>query len=173
MQTTSPKRTHHVFYVHSRSLHPHMKCRWFGLGFLFYWCIGTPLLFKSYRLGNARGFWHYTATQHNLWASYYLCLVRLNHYRPANRTCSALHVLVASSSSSFFKHGQPSFVWACSGDGSLQKEMLCELDTRLRCSPALLLARCPVTSSGSESDCPSRHTHTHSFGDKHVLQGVY
>lgn len=51
------------------------SCRWFGLGFLLYWCIGTPLLFSSYRFGYARGFWHYTATQHNLWATYCLCLV--------------------------------------------------------------------------------------------------
>ncbi|KAL3162306.1 hypothetical protein ABBQ32_009993 [Trebouxia sp. C0010 RCD-2024] len=50
--------------------------RWFGLGFVVYWCIGTPLLFRSYRFGRARAFWHYTTTQHNLWASYYLCLVR-------------------------------------------------------------------------------------------------
>lgn len=50
-------------------------CRWFGLGFLLYWCIGTPLLFKSYRFGHARGLWHYTVTQHNLWATYCLCLV--------------------------------------------------------------------------------------------------
>ncbi|KAL0033640.1 hypothetical protein WJX79_009306 [Trebouxia sp. C0005] len=50
--------------------------RWFGLGFLLYWCIGTPLLFKSYRFGHARGLWHYTVTQHNLWATYCLCLIR-------------------------------------------------------------------------------------------------
>lgn len=55
--------------------HTHMQCRWFGLGFVVYWCIGTPLLFRSYHFGKARAFWHYTTTQHNLWASYYLCLV--------------------------------------------------------------------------------------------------
>lgn len=55
------------------------RCRWFGLGFVVYWCIGTPLLFRSYRFGRARAFWHYTTTQHNLWASYYLCLVSFQY----------------------------------------------------------------------------------------------
>ena len=73
---------------------PDIECRWFGLGFLFYWCIGTPLLFKSYRFGKARGFWHYTTTQHNLWASYYLCLVRSVHC-PASMACNAMQCACA------------------------------------------------------------------------------
>lgn len=52
-----------------------VSCRWFGLGFLLYWCFATPLLYKCYRWRNARGLWQYTCCQHNLWATYLLSLV--------------------------------------------------------------------------------------------------
>lgn len=80
------KQHEHVFLV---------VCRWFGLGFLLYWCIGTPLLFKSYRFGYARGFWQHTATQHNLWATYYLSLVSFSQLTLSGRAVGMLGCVTA------------------------------------------------------------------------------
>lgn len=121
----------------------HMKCRWFGLGFLFYWCIGTPLLFKSYRLANARGFWHYTATQHNLWASYYLCLVRLTYYCAANTTCNSLPVLVVCHHHLACFDMDTSSLFGLAVEQGVCKRQCCAcVLPRLECAPALLLALC-------------------------------
>ena len=42
-------------------------CRYFGLSFLLYYCLATPLLYKGYNFFNARGLWFISTTQQNLW----------------------------------------------------------------------------------------------------------
>ena len=50
-------------------------CRYFGLSFLLYYCLATPLLYKSYNFFNARGLWFLSTTQQNLWHTFFCSMV--------------------------------------------------------------------------------------------------
>ena len=50
-------------------------CRYFGLSFLLYSCLATPLLYKSYNFFNARGLWFVSTTQQNLWHTFFGSMV--------------------------------------------------------------------------------------------------
>ena len=50
-------------------------CRYFGLSFLLYYCLATPLLYKSYNFFNARGLWFVSTTQQNLWHTFFGSMV--------------------------------------------------------------------------------------------------
>ena len=52
-------------------------CRYFGLSFLLYYCLATPLLYKGYNFFNARGLWFISTTQQNLWHTFFGSMVSL------------------------------------------------------------------------------------------------